>query len=642
MLLDDICVEGMRYAVLLRAQTANGRIKALHFPSGGEGVRVICGAEIPGENRLLGTDMPLLAVERAVYAGEPLALIVASSAREAAACAAACVVEFEEEPAGFSMETFTTENVFEKFHAVQGEPAVCAAEHGGAADCGEQPLFKAGNTYQTGMQYHWASEPAGALAEPAAGGGVALTLACVSAAYAQEAAALALGVAAETVRVTPLPAGIHFDAKHRYPAALAAYAALAARLTGTPVRLSFTRDEEYAYAPKRSRARFGLQSFADKDGLIQKTLIDARFDYGAWNLWGARDACARDAGAHEQTPLAGAFGALLNVYNLGEVHADGIAVCTNLPPAGPFCGSGVSQGLFALENHINNLTDTLQLCALEWRKDNLSRDPLVLPAENRALLETLLDTAEAQSGYKRKRAAYKALLRQPYTEADRVIARRGIGLALAALPPAAGCDMPPLAAVAVLETEIDKVDYHPVMRNVWLVIAVPKPEDKHQNWRPAHRSAANPQRAKMRRAVTQGFLAALGWALCEKVEYVNGAVVPPLSSGYQMLKPSETPKIQIEFVETSVYTAHWEGALSGGGGHGAAAQAAAMEPFLRMLRQTPFHVIPSAYLQAVSQAARHEFVKIPLSPVNIWNFLRTQEAGENRHVSTARAGGGGA
>jgi CO/xanthine dehydrogenase Mo-binding subunit len=73
-----------------------------------------------------------------------------------------------------------------------------------------------------------------------------------------------------------------------------------------------------------------------------------------------------------------------------------------------------------------------------------------------------------------------------------------------------------------------------------------------------------------------------------------------------MILPSETPAVHIEFVE----------AVFDGKQHSAEDND---------IKSAPFHTIPAAFLQAVSQAIQHEFVKIPLTPSNIWNFLRKRE-----------------
>ncbi|MDR0539467.1 MAG: xanthine dehydrogenase family protein molybdopterin-binding subunit [Spirochaetaceae bacterium] len=581
MLLDDISVAGMFHAALLRSPAAKGKIKKIEMPQL-RNIDIILPAAIPGANRFLGGNMPLLAENEVSYIGQPLAIVVAPSEREAEIFIHECSVAIDEEPPAYSIETFTKDNVFEEYRFQD------TALFTGTG------CTTVGNTYQTGIQYHWPNETCGVFAEYHENG-LVINVAAEDTGVVQAAVASALGKETADVKINALPAGIHFGLKTVYPAQIACYAALAAHSCRQSVRLLLTRDEEFLYCPKRARSRFCISSDIDKNGVVQKTKIDARYDYGAWNFWEGSNT-PEGGGA-----LKAVFTALRQVYNLGEIEESGIAVRTNLPPAGPFCGGGISHGVFVLENHISNIADSLNINGIDWRKERLSKASSAFSPSNKNLLAALLDKAGELSGYKRKRSAYKALGNCPE---DEIIPRRGIGIALVSLEAA-------LPAVAVIEAEIDKVGYTPLMRGLWLIIAVPVSEKRRPIQSPAPRHPSKRPQKAMRRAVLQGTNAALGWASSEKIEYLNGRLVPDISSDYRILKPSEMPAVHIEFTE---YTPA-EGEPK-----------PEEEVLLDLLRQTPFHIVPSAFLQAISQAAQHEFVKIPLSAANIWNFLRKQPA----------------
>ena len=654
MLLEDIIEDDILHAVLFRSPAAKGEITALQYPPPPPEINVIQRGDIPGENLLDGSDMPLLAGESVNYIGEPIAIITAPSEREAAAFAAQCTASIAEDTPAFSLETFTNDNIFEMFRCGGSlEP-----EHDESdKDTPEQNersstdnmYISVGNTYQTGTQYHWPCEPCGAIAHYK-DGLISVYAAAEDAGKIQNAVSHILGKRPEEIQVTLLSLGINFDAKTAYPAALACYASLAAYITKKNVRILLTRDEDYQYSPKRCRARFGINSLVDKYGHVQKTNIDVRYDYGAWDIWrctsgsvyagqsGSGGAALGKGGGEADSALKDGFAAMLNVYNLGELNACGIAVRTNLPPAGPFCGGGVSQAVFALENHVNNITDKLCIDGIEWRKNNLTKDSAILSDDNRAILESLLKKAGILSDYTRKRSAYKAL-READDAQEHIVARRGIGLAAAFLwrKAEAGdvdpqgrlpfCSAIPLHTAAVIEIEIDKITYTPCMRSVLLVIAVPEFDRKNQTGYAAHSTHHNIKHIRRLavRAVRQGFYAAYGWAAVEKTEFVNGKIMPETSAGYGMVNVSTAPQVRIEFVEhaslNNIYAAHTHNSLVEGGRQGYLISGT----LLKTLRHAPFHVIPSAYLQAVSQAAGHEFVKIPISPVNIWNFLRSRE-----------------
>ncbi|MDR2491337.1 MAG: xanthine dehydrogenase family protein molybdopterin-binding subunit [Spirochaetaceae bacterium] len=654
--MDDIVENDILYAVLVRSPSAKGVIEAFEHPEIPPHIHVIQSRDIPGENLLYGSEMPLLSCESVYYIGEPIAVITAPSEREAAAFAKKCTARIQEDTPAFSIETFTNDNVFEIFRGggnMDSETGESAGDTSAENETTGKESISVGNTYQTGTQYQWSYETCGAIAHYK-DNLITVYTAADDANKIQNAVSRVLAKPPEEIRVNLLPVGISFDAKSVYPAVFACYAALAAAITKRNVRILLTRDEDYLYSPKRCRARFGINSLVDKYGHVQKTNIDVRYDYGAWNIWkcageavyagqsgsgrGSRsDGAALGRGAGEaDSALKDGFAAMLNVYNLGELNACGIAVRTNLPPSGPFCGGGASQAVFALENHVNSITDRLGIDGIEWRKNNFTKDAALLSDDNRAILASILDRAGILSDYKRKRSAYKALMEEDCSQKERIVSRRGIGLAAAFLwrkADAGAADVQgrlpfgaaiPLHTAAVIETEIDKITYTPYMRSILLVIAVPEFDRKNY---PAHGIHSNIKhiRRLAARAVRQGFFAAYGWAAAEKMEYVNGGITPEKSSDYGILSVSAAPSVRIEFVEhgslNNIYAAYTHSAQTESGRQSFLLSGALQ----KTLRHAPFHVIPSAYLQAVSQAVGHVFVKIPISPVNIWNFLRSQE-----------------
>ncbi|MDR0550868.1 MAG: xanthine dehydrogenase family protein molybdopterin-binding subunit [Spirochaetaceae bacterium] len=616
MLLDDVHHAGMVYAVLLRSPISKGKIKELRLPKTPAGVDVVLPSAIPGANRLLNTGLPLLADSVVSYIGEPLAIILAAGELEAESYAAECQIQIEEESPAYSIETFTKDNIIEEYRIDNNTLFSDGGTGGGGASpnnqfAGESGMF-VGNTYQTGVQYHWSCEPCGAAAVHH-GDVITVTLAAADSALVRTAVSQTLGLADGDgrLKIALLPPGLHFELKTLYPAQIACYAALAAHITKKNVRLLLSRDEEMLYSAKRARARFCISSNIDSEGIVQKTLIEARYDYGAGNLWAMADGANNGSMPLRSAPLYSGLSAMGRVYNLGDIEASGVAVRTNLPPAGPFCGGGISQALFALENHVNSIADSLAANGLDWRLENLTKNSAILPASTRKALVSLLEKAGELSDFRRKRAAYKALAEGAD---DKIILRRGIGLSLSA----AGI----VPAVSVVEIEIDRVSYTPILRNVWFLAALPPKEAARRSQAAAGlaQSAADAppvsipftkQRQKaLHNAVKTGLNAALGWALSEKIDYVNGKLSPDISSEYGMIPPSETPPVHIEFIEADFDEKQ---------------RAFYYEP--SHLSEAPFNTAPSAFLQAVSEAIGHEFVKIPLTPANIWNYLRKREEG---------------
>ena len=131
-------------------------------------------------------------------------------------------------------------------------------------------------------------------------------------------------------------------------------------------------------------------------------------------------------------------------------------------------------------------------------------------------------------------------------------------------------------ASAIVEVEIDPVDYFPRIRGVWLGVDGGK--------------IMSPDRA--RKSLKDSAVQALGWAYREQISYVNGAIPADQFDNFDIPGPAEIPPIAIEFIENK-----------------------RDEP--RGIGDLPFACIPAAYVQAVSQAADRCFRSIPLTARDI-------------------------
>jgi CO/xanthine dehydrogenase Mo-binding subunit len=131
-------------------------------------------------------------------------------------------------------------------------------------------------------------------------------------------------------------------------------------------------------------------------------------------------------------------------------------------------------------------------------------------------------------------------------------------------------------ASAVVEVEIDPIEYIPKIRGVWLGVDGGKilSEDR------------------ARRSLTMAAAQALGWAYRERAAYTDGVLPAEQFEQYDIPSPGEIPPITIDFIWNSSGEAKGIGDL-------------------------PFTCIPAAYLQAVSQAMDHHFHAIPLRALDI-------------------------
>ena len=135
-------------------------------------------------------------------------------------------------------------------------------------------------------------------------------------------------------------------------------AALAALRTGRPVKLEFTREEQFTAATTRHPIEVAVKIGARQDGRLSAIAIRAVSNTGAY-------------GNHAGGVLHHGCGESIAVYNCPNKKVDGFAVYTNTVPAGAFRGYGLSQLVFAVESAVDELARKLGIDPFEMRRRNI-------------------------------------------------------------------------------------------------------------------------------------------------------------------------------------------------------------------------------------------------------------------------------
>ena len=135
---------------------------------------------------------------------------------------------------------------------------------------------------------------------------------------------------------------------------------LATLKTGRPVKWEFTRTEEFIGGVSRHPMVVETKLGAKKDGTL--TAIQARLvsNTGAY-------------GNHAGETLASCLGSSIMSYRCPNKKGLGLAVYTNLPPAGAFRGYAAPEMAFPIESAIDELARTLGIDPIEMRRKNAIR-----------------------------------------------------------------------------------------------------------------------------------------------------------------------------------------------------------------------------------------------------------------------------
>ncbi len=134
-------------------------------------------------------------------------------------------------------------------------------------------------------------------------------------------------------------------------------AALLSRITNKPVKITYTREEEFTATSTRHPMIIDLKTGVKKDGTFTAMQCNIIADGGAYFHTGP-----------VVMYLAGAF--LVTLYRLPNVRYNGYRVFTNNIASGPQRGHGAVQPRFAVESQLDMIAEDLGIDPVEIRLKN--------------------------------------------------------------------------------------------------------------------------------------------------------------------------------------------------------------------------------------------------------------------------------
>ncbi len=198
----------------------------------------------------------------------------------------------------------------------------------------------------------------------------------------RDALAGALGIPAFRVRVVGPYMGGGYGNKDE--SRLAALAAVLARRAGRPVRLEYSREEEFVAGRVRHAARIKMKVGVKNDGSITAIHADALLDTGAYLSSGPGVARRTGQGA-------------LYLYHCANVRYEARLAYTNRPSAGSYRALGAPQGHFALETLMDGAAEALGMDPLEFRLKNHVR-PEGQPGVRLSPPDQIVDSQPVEGG----------------------------------------------------------------------------------------------------------------------------------------------------------------------------------------------------------------------------------------------------
>ena len=205
----------------------------------------------------------------------------------------------------------------------------------------------------------------------------------------------ALGMHPGDIRVIQPPVGGAFGSKlDVYP--YEPIAALLAKKTGRPVKITYTREEEFKSAPTRQAAIIHMRTGCTSDGTLTFRSADVLLDNGAYTSWGPTIPVImmRTTSGHYRVPV---------------IDFKAQAIYTNNPYAGSFRGYGNVQTTFATAQQMDMLAEQLDMDPLEFHLKNAQKSGERTPQKSflrECAFDECLTTAASACDYVSKRAQY--------------------------------------------------------------------------------------------------------------------------------------------------------------------------------------------------------------------------------------------
>jgi CO/xanthine dehydrogenase Mo-binding subunit len=318
-------------------------------------------------------DQPILADGKVRFAGEPVAVVLATDRHIAEEAVGLITAEYEDLPGVFDeVDAMTSKtlvhdelkpaatfpdlahlagrqgtNIALDYHLLRGNPEAgfAAADH----------VFE--HTFRTQQVMHTPMEPFVSVADYS-DGRLTLHTASQGPSFVRIEIARLLGLPENKVRVKVPYLGGGFGGKLyiKLEALVTALSMVARR----PVKISLTMEEQF-YMVTRHPCTFTIKSGVTKDGKIIARHCEVIWNGGAYADIGPR--VTQKAGFTSAGP-----------YDIDNVSINSYAVYTNRPPAGALRGFGAPQTAWAYECHTDMIANALGIDRIEFRRNNILRD----------------------------------------------------------------------------------------------------------------------------------------------------------------------------------------------------------------------------------------------------------------------------
>jgi carbon-monoxide dehydrogenase large subunit len=369
----DLKLAGMLWAKVLRSPHPHARI--LHIDGSRARimpgvVAMVTGEDFPGSLGVIVQDQNFLARDKVRFVGDAVAAVAAVDLDTAEEALSLIRVEYEPLPAVLDpVEAMKNREVLIHENLSQYPVAPGIFPVAGTNVCSHFKLRKGDvergfresdlileDTYTSPMLQHAHLEPHASVAQVDSSGKILIWTNTQTPYFNRKALAKGLNLSLNQVRVICTAIGGAFGGKS-YLKAEPICVALALKTRGLPVKLVYTREEEFGVATVRHPAIIRCKTGMKRDGTWMAQETELIFDTGAYADIGPR--VCRNAGFSAAGP-----------YKVPNVRIDSYCVYTNKPIGGAFRGFGIPQLAWAVESHLDTMAGRLGIDPVQLRLKN--------------------------------------------------------------------------------------------------------------------------------------------------------------------------------------------------------------------------------------------------------------------------------
>jgi CO/xanthine dehydrogenase Mo-binding subunit len=372
----DTTMPGMIWGKVLRSPHAHARIKSIDTSKAEKlpGVKAVVtardvvdfpiekGAVMLGIQDMRWMCRNVMAREKVLFPGHPVAAVAATSEAIAAEACKLIEVDYEVLPFAIEIDDAIKDGapILHEWNKVDGKPSnIMGRLEVKKGDIGkgfEEAEIVIERSFTTRPVHQGYIEPHACLISVAADGKTTIWSSSQGQFMVRAMTAYLTGIAQSDIRAIPAEIGGGFGGKTIVY--LEPLAALLAKKSGRPVKMVMTRDEVMRATGPTSGSKSTVKIGAKKDGTIVA-------GHGIFYL---------QAGALPGSPIRGAVGCSFAPYDIPNILSQGFDVCSNRSKVAAYRAPGAPIGAFAVECVLDELAEALKMDPLALRLKNAAKE----------------------------------------------------------------------------------------------------------------------------------------------------------------------------------------------------------------------------------------------------------------------------